>query len=172
MTKTTEKSTKPIKSKSVLVRIDPGLAKRVQKHADALNIKVATLFRNAVKFYIDDLERQNAEMREVIRGIILSKLDRLEREFDQGKMIIFTKIIPVNPAMGCSVCIDEEDRKYIVYEIIPRGGEGRIAAIDRFAERLYNEWKTFDTERQNEFIVNLHADHVCFTMKSLAQEDW
>lgn len=172
MAKTTAEDTKPIKSKSVLVRIDPGLAKRVQKHADALNIKVATLFRNAVKFYIDDLDRQNTEVREVIRGIILSKLDRLERELDQGKLVVFTKIISVNPAIGCSVCIDEDDRKYIVYEIIPRSGESRIAAIDRFAERLYNEWKTFDAERQNEFIVNLHAEHVCFTMKSLAQEEW
>ncbi len=163
---------KPIKSKSVLVRVDPGLAKRAQKHADILNIKLATLFRNAVKFYIDDLERNNAEVREVIRGIILTKLDKLARETEQGKLVIFTKIIPVNPAIGCSVCLDEDGNKYIVYEIAMREGEERITAINRFSERLYNEWKTFDSERQNEFIVNLHADHVCFTMQSMIQEGW
>ena len=172
MPKNKTETTKPIKSKSVLVRVDPGLARRAQKHADALNIKLATLFRNAVKFYIDDLERNNAEVREVIRGIILTKLDRLARETEQGKLVIFTKIIPVNPAIGCSVCLDEQNNKYIVYEIAMREGEERITAIDRFAERLYNEWKTFDPERQNEFIVNLHAEHVCFTMKGLMQEEW
>ena len=172
MTQHKEDKSKPIKSKSVLVRVDPGLARRAQKHADALNIKLATLFRNAVKFYINDLERNNAEIREVIRGIILTKLDKLEREIEQGKLVIFNKIIPVNPAIGCSVCLDEQENKYIVYEIAIRDGEERITAIDRFAERLYNEWKTFDQDRQNEFIVNLHAEHVCFTMKSLMQEEW
>lgn len=161
---------KPIKSRSVLVRIDPGLEKRVQKHADALNIKVATLFRNAVRFYLQDLERNNAEVREVIRGIIYSKLDRLERELDQGRMVIFTSIIPVNPAMGSSVCVDEEDRKYIVYEITLRDGDTRMSAIDRFAERLYAEWKSLDSGRQGEFISNLHGDHVCFTIRALAQD--
>lgn len=172
MSTTNTNATKPIKSKSVLVRVDPGLAKRAQKQADALSIKLATLFRNAVKFYLDDLERNNPEVREVIRGIILTKLDRLEREIEHGKIVVFKKIIPVNPALGCSVCLDEEDRKYIVYEIVMRDGDDRITAIERFAERLYNEWKTFDTERQNEFIVNLHAEHVCFTMKSMDLEVW
>ena len=179
--------TRPIKSRSVLVRIDPGLEKRVQKQADALNIKLATFFRNAVRFYLQDLERttffrnavrfylqdlerNNAEVREVIRGIIYSKLDRLERELDQGRMVIFTSIIPVNPAMGSSVCVDEDDQKYIVYEITLRDGDTRISAIDRFADRLYAEWKFLDAERQDEFISNLHSDHVCFTIKALSND--
>lgn len=162
--------TRPIKSRSVLVRIDPGLEKRVQKQADALNIKLATFFRNAVRFYLQDLERNNAEVREVIRGIIYSKLDRLERELDQGRMVIFTSIIPVNPAMGSSVCVDEDDQKYIVYEITLRDGDTRISAIDRFADRLYAEWKFLDAERQDEFVSNLHSDHVCFTIKALSND--
>ena len=162
--------TRPIKSRSVLVRIDPGLEKRVQKQADALNIKLATFFRNAVRFYLQDLERNNAEVREVIRGIIYSKLDRLERELDQGRMVIFTSIIPVNPAMGSSVCVDEDDQKYIVYEITLRDGDTRISAIDRFADRLYAEWKFLDAERQDEFVSNLHSDHVCFTINALSND--
>lgn len=170
-TATTTDDVKFVKSKSVLVRIDPGLAKRVQRHADALNIKVATLFRNAVRFYLQDLERNNNEVREVIRGIIYAKLDKLEREVEQGRIVIFTRIIPINPAMGYSVCVDENDVKYIVYEIHMRDGDSRLTAIDRFAERLYAEWKFLDAQRQDEFVSTLHADHVCFTMKSLVQGD-
>lgn len=162
---------KPVKSKSVLVRIDPGLEKRVQRHADTLDIKVATLFRNAVRFYLEDLERNNAEVRAVIRGIIYAKMDRLEREFEQGKMVVFRQIIPVNPAMGSSVCVDENERKYIVYEIALREGDTRVTAIDRFAERLYEEWKYLDVGHQSEFVANLHGEHVCFTIKSLVQDD-
>ncbi|MCH8566698.1 MAG: hypothetical protein LAT67_00485 [Balneolales bacterium] len=159
------------KTDSILIRVSRELSDRIQHVVDQRELKKSVLLRKAISHYLDHLERENPEVREVIRAIIIAKLDKIQKEYDQGRIIYFEKTIPINTSLNCSLCRDESGSEYIMYDILQKADENRLDAIDRHATILYEEWKLLPDSKRNHFMTDLHQDHVVFSMKPAMMED-
>ena len=153
------------KSKSILIRVSQMLSDNIDYWVQKTGKKKSSIIREAIKSYLKQLERDDPEVEEVIRSIIISKLDKIQKEYDQGRIVVFQKVIPLNTLLNCSLCRDENEVEYIVYFITQNIDESRIEAINRHARLLYNEWRRLPGEAQNLFMIDLHQEHVYFSMK-------
>lgn len=156
------------KTVSILVRVSRELADNIDYWTQKAGKKKSSLIREAIRSHLKQLERDDPEVKEVIRAIIISKLDKIQKEYDQGRIVVFKKVIPINTHLNCSLCRDEDDVEYIVYGIIQYPDESRIEAINRHAQTLYEEWMHLPDHLRQSFMHDLHQDHVHFSMKPRA----
>lgn len=156
------------KTESILVRISKELADNIDHWIAKTGKKKSALIREAIRSHLKQLERDDPEVKEVIRAIIISKLDKIQKEYDLGRIVVFQKVIPINTLLNCSLCRDEDEVEYIVYGIIQYENETRIEAINRNAQNLYDEWRRLPDELRHSFMHDLHQDHVYFSMKPRA----
>lgn len=153
------------KTESILVRVSKELADNIDHWMHKTGKKKSSLIREAIRSHLKQLERDDPEVKEVIRAIIISKLDKIQKEYDQGRIVVFQKVIPINTLLNCSLCRDEDEVEYIVYAIIQYENESRIEAINRHAQILYDEWRRLPDDYRHSFMNDLHQDHVYFSMK-------
>lgn len=153
------------KTESILVRISKELAENIDHWIAKTGKKKSALIREAIRSHLKQLEREDPDVKEVIRAIIISKLDKIQKEYDQGRIVVFQKVIPINTLLNCSLCRDEDEVEYIVYSIIQYENETRIEAINRNAQSLYDEWRRLPDNLRHSFMQDLHQDHVYFSMK-------
>jgi predicted DNA-binding protein len=153
------------KTESILIRVSKELSDNIDYWIQKTGKKKSSLIREAIRSHLKQLERDDPEVKEVIRAIIISKLDKIQKEYDQGRIVVFQKVIPFNTLLNCSLCRDENEVEYIVYDIIQYTDETRIEAINRHAQVLYDEWRRLPDEAQNSFMNDLHQEHVYFSMK-------
>lgn len=156
------------KTESILIRVSKELSDNIEHWIQKTGKKKSTLIREAIRSHLKQLERDDPEVKEVIRAIIISKLDRIQKEFDQGRIVVFQKVIPINTLLNCSLCRDEDEKEYVVYDIIQYTDETRIDAINRHAQILYDEWRRLPDDKRDTFMNDLHQDHVYFSMKPRA----
>jgi len=156
------------KTESILIRVSKELSANIEYWIQKTGKKKSTLIREAIRSYLKQLERDDPEVKEVIRAIIISKLDKIQKEFDQGKIVVFQKVIPINTLLNCSLCRDEDEVEYLVYDIIQYTDETRFEAINRHAQILYDEWRRLPDEKRSSFMNDLHQEHVYFSMKPRA----
>lgn len=155
----------PLKTVSILVRVSEELAEKIDFWTQKSGKKKSAIIREAIRSHLKQLERDDPEVKEVIRAIIISKLDKIQKEFDQGRIVVFQKVIPINTRLNCSLCRDEDEVEYVVYGITQYPDETRIQAIDRHALVLYEEWMRLPDHLRQSFMHDLHQDHVFFSMK-------
>ncbi len=153
------------KSKSILIRVSNELSDKIDYWMHKTGKKKSSIIREAIRNHLKQLERDDPEVEDVIKAIIISKLDKIQKEYDQGRIIVFEKVIPINTLLNCSLCRDENEVEYIVYYIIQNINESRIDAINKHAQMLYGEWRRLPKEAQNSFMIDLHQEHVYFSMK-------
>lgn len=153
------------KSVSILIRTSAELADNIDYWTKRIGKTKSSLIREAIRSHLKQLERYDPEVKEVIRAIIILKLDKIQKEYDRGRIVVFQKVIPINTHLNCSICRDEEDVEYIVYGIIQYPGESRIEATNRHAQTLYEEWIRLPDHLRKSFVQDLHQDHVYFSMK-------
>jgi predicted DNA-binding protein len=153
------------KTESILIRVSKELSDNIDYWMQKTGKKKSSIIREAIRSHLKQLERDDPEVKEVIRAIIISKLDKIQKEYDQGRIVVFQKVIPLNTLLNCSLCRDENEVEYIVYDIIQYTDETRIEAINRHAKMLYDEWRRLPGEAQNSFMIDLHQEHVYFSMK-------
>ena len=127
------------KTESILIRVSKELSDNIEHWIQKTGKKKSTLIREAIRSHLKQLERDDPEVKEVIRAIIISKLDRIQKEFDQGRIVI-----------------------------IQYTDETRIDAINRHAQILYDEWRRLPDDKRDTFMNDLHQDHVYFSMKPRA----
>ena len=156
------------KTESILVRISKELSDNIDHWITKTGKKKSALIREAIRSHLKQLERDDPEVKEVIRAIIISKLDKIQKEYDKRRIVVFQKVIPINTLLNCSLCRDEDEVEYIVYSIVQYDNETRIEAINRNAQNLYDEWRRLPDELRNPFMHDLHQDHVYFSMKPRA----
>lgn len=154
------------KDKSILIRISEELSNEIKHWSQSSGHNKSSFVREAIKHYIDHLKSENSEVLELIRAIILTKLDKIHEEYDRGKIIAFTYMTPVSRSLNCNLCKDADNNEYIVYNIIQRIDESMLDAIDRYAQKLYKIWKTHSEYDRANFINDLQLDHVFFSMKT------
>lgn len=156
------------KTESILIRVSKELSDNIEHWIRKTGKKKSTLIREAIRSHLKQLERDDPEVKEVIRAIIISKLDKIQKEFDLGRIVVFQKVIPINTLLNCSLCRDDDGKEYLVYDIIQYTDEARLDAINRHAQILYDEWRRLPDEKRDTFMNDLHQDHVYFSMKPRA----
>ncbi len=158
----------PQKTESILIRVSQELSENIEHWIRKTGKKKSSLIREAIRSYLKQLERDDPEVKEVIRAIIISKLDKIQKEFDQGRIVVFQKVIPINTLLNCSLCRDEDKKEYLVYHILQYADETRIEAINRHAQILYDEWRRLPDDKRDPFMNDLHQEHVYFSMRPVS----
>lgn len=154
------------KDKSILIRISQEFANEIEKWANIAEVNKSSFVRKAIRFYIRDLKNENPELLELIRAIIITKLDKIQEEYQKGTIIAFTKITVISTSLNCTLCKDEYDHEYIVYNIVQHKDENMMEAIDRYSQKLYAIWKGLSDSDKNKFINDLQLENVYFSMKT------
>lgn len=154
------------KDKSILIRLSQELADKIQLWADKTHENKSALIRQGVEFYIHHLSTEKQEVLELIRAIIITKLDMIQEEFQKGKLIVFNQIIPVQQSLNCMICKDDEGVQYIVYQIIQTADQTMLEAIDHYALKLYSIWRSFpESDERSTFLQDLQQENVYFSIK-------
>lgn len=152
------------KDKSILIRISEELSDDISHWSQTSGHNKSSFVREAIRHYIDHQKSENTEVLELIRAIILTKLDKIQEEYDRGKIITFTKIKPISRSLNCILCKDANNNEYIVYKIDQESDESLLDAINRYAQKLYRIWKTHTIPDKASFVKDLQLDHVFFSM--------
>lgn len=154
------------KDKSILIRISQELAGEIKQWSKSTGLNKSSLVREAVKFYIQQLKNENPELLELIRAIIITKLDKIREEYNEGTIVAFTKITRINSSLNCSLCRDKNGNEYIVYSIIQHEDESMLDSINSYAQKLYTIWKSLSDTDKTQFINDLQQNNVYFSMKT------
>lgn len=154
------------KEKTILIRISQEMSDKITHWADARGLNKSALVRDAVGHYVDFLSSENKEVLELIKGIIITKIDKVQTEYNDGKMIIFNKITRISSSLNCNFCRDEEDNEYVVYYIYQGKDESTLEAINSYANKLYMVWRSLDENEKKNFLIDLQKDYVYFSMKT------
>ncbi|MEX2601024.1 MAG: hypothetical protein WD355_05210 [Balneolaceae bacterium] len=152
------------KDKSILIRISQELSDDIEHWAEITGLNKSSFVREGIRHYIENLKSENPELQELIRAIIITKLDKIREEYHKGTIIAFTKVIRVNNALNCTVCYDEKKNVYIVYNIDQHESESMLDAINRYGQKLYTIWKGLPEADQVNFITDLQRDNVWFSI--------
>lgn len=153
------------KEKSLLIRISQNLSDEISAWADKVGQNKSSLVRNSIRFYIDYLSSENPEVLELIKGIIITKIDKVQTSYNDGKLIAFTRIIRISATLSCNLCRDENDEEYVVYNIVQRKDESMVEAIHQYANKLYSIWRNLPEAEQKMFLVDLQMNYVYFSIQ-------
>jgi predicted DNA-binding protein len=154
------------KDKSILIRISEELAVEIDQWSKLTEQNKSALVRESVRFYLDNLKNENIELLELIRAIIITKLDKIQEEYNKGTIIAFSKVTAVSTALNCNLCRDFNNNEYIVYNIIQHENESMLDAINNYAQKLYTIWKSLSEADKSNFIKDLQQNNVYFSMKA------
>src|SRR5690606_11736577 len=154
------------KDKTILIRISQEMSDKISHWSDITGLNKSTLVRDAVEYYVNHLSSENKEVLELIKGIIITKIDKVQTEYNDGKMIIFTRITKISSSLSCNLCRDEDDNEYVVYNIVQGNDESMLDAINNYAHKLYNVWRSLDENEKKDFLVDLQMNYVYFSIKS------
>jgi len=158
------------KEKTLLVRISQDLSDDISKWSKKSGQNKSVFVRNSIKLYIDYLSNENPEVLELIKGIIITKIDKIQSSYNEGKLITFTRIVRVSSTLSCNLCKDEDDMDYVVYNIFQKEGESMLEAIQRYANKLYSIWLTLPPADKKHFLVDLQMNHVYFSIQIDVEE--
>jgi predicted DNA-binding protein len=153
------------KDKTLLIRISQEMADDISEWSDKVQTNKSTLVRTSIKHYIDYLESENLEVLELIKGIIMTKIDRIQAAYNEGRLIAFTQIIRVSTTLHCNLCRDEQDNEYVVYNIPQSKDQSVLDAIQLYAEKLYSIWRNLPEPDRKNFLVDLQMNHVYFSIQ-------
>jgi|GEM_PF-1303368 len=154
------------KDKTILIRISQEMSDKISNWAEVAGLNKSTLVRDSVDYYVNFLSSENQEVLELIKGIIITKIDKVQTEYNDGKMIIFTRITKISSSLSCSLCRDEEENEYVVYNIIQGKDESMLEAINNYANKLYLVWRSLDESEKKDFLVDLQKSYVYFSIKT------
>jgi len=154
------------KEKTILIRISQEMSDKIAQWADVAGVNKSVLVRNAIEHYVDFLSSENLEVLELIKGIIITKIDKVQTEYNDGKMTIFTKITKISSSLSCNLCLDAEGNESVVYNIGQVKDESMLEAINNYANKLYLIWRSLQENEKKEFLVDLQKDYVFFSMKA------
>jgi len=158
------------KEKTLLIRISQELSDDLSTWAQRVDQNKSAFVRNSIRFYIDNLSNENQEVLELIKGIIITKIDKIQSSYNEGRLIAFTRIVRVSSTLSCNLCRDEDDKEYVVYNILQKEGESMLEAIHRYANKLYRIWQALPLNEQKHFLVDLQMNHVYFSIQVEAEE--
>jgi predicted DNA-binding protein len=153
------------KDKNILIRISNEMSDQIKEWSAVVGLNKSSFVRKSVAYYIETLSRENKEVLELIKGIIITKIDKVQNEYNDGKIIAFTQITKINTAINCNLCKDEFGSEYVVYNIVQSVEETMVEAIHRFAKKLYSIWQGLDQEDQRTFLIDLQLEHVYFSIQ-------
>ncbi len=153
------------KDKNILIRISNEMSDQIKEWSTVVGLNKSSFVRKSVAYYIESLSKENKEVLELIKGIIITKIDKVQNEYNDGKIIAFTQITKINKAINCNLCRDEFGHEYVVYNIVQSLEESMIEAIHRFAKKLYSIWQGLDQEDQRIFLIDLQLEHVYFSIQ-------
>jgi len=153
------------KEKSLLIRISQSLSDEISDWAEKVGQNKSSLVRKSIRFYINYLASENPEVLELIKGIIITKIDKVQTSYNDGKLIAFTRITRISSALSCNLCRDENDEEYVVYNIIQKKDESMVEAIHLYADKLYNIWRNLSEIEQKKFLVDLQMNYVYFSIQ-------
>jgi predicted DNA-binding protein len=154
------------KEKTLLIRISQKLSDEITAWADMVGQNKSSLVRNSIRHYIDFLSSENREVLELIKGIIITKIDKVQTSYNDGKLIAFTRIIRISTTLSCNLCQDENDEEYVVYNIVQRKDESMVEAIHQYAEKLYDIWRSLPEDDKRKFLVDLQMNYVYFSIQA------
>lgn len=154
------------KEKTILIRISQEMSDKITHWADVTGLNKSALVRDAIEHYVDFLSSENQEVLELIKGIIITKIDKVQTQYNDGKMIIFTKITKISSSLSCNLCRDEDGNEYVVYNIVQGKDESMLEAINNYANKLYLVWRSLHDNEKKDFLVDLQKDYVYFSMKT------
>jgi predicted DNA-binding protein len=153
------------KEKTLLIRISQELSDEISTWAKKVEQNKSVFVRNSIRSYIDNLSNHNPEVLELIKGIIITKIDKIQSSYNEGRLIAFTRIVRVSSTLSCNLCRDEDDMEYVVYNIFQKEGEGMVEAIHRYADKLYGIWQALPSHEKKHFLVDLQMSHVYFSIQ-------
>lgn len=153
------------KDKTLLIRISQEMSDEIARWTEKVNMNKSALVRTSVQHYMDFLSSENPEVLELIKGVIITKIDRIQSAYNEGRLIAFNQIIRVSTTLNCNLCRDENDNEYVVYNIIQRKDQSVLDAIQLFAEKLYNIWRILPELDRKNFLVDLQMNHVYFSIQ-------
>lgn len=154
------------KDKSILIRISQELSDEIEHWSEKSGLNKSSFVREGVRNFIEILKDENPEMQELIRAIIITKLDKIREEYHKGTIIAFTKIIRVNNAINCTLCYDEKKNSYIVYNIDQQEDDSMLEAVHRYGQKLYIICKGLSESDRVQFINDLQRENVWFSMNT------
>lgn len=153
------------KDKTLLIRISQEMAEDISEWSEKVKTNKSTLVRTSIQHYIDYLKSENLEVLELIKGVIMTKIDRIQAAYNEGQLIAFTQIIRVSTTLHCNLCRDEQDNEYVVYNIPQSKDQSVLDAIQVFAEKLYGIWRNLPELDRRNFLVDLQLNHVYFSIQ-------
>lgn len=153
------------KDKTLLIRISQEMAEEISVWSEKANINKSTLVRTSIQHYIDYLESENPEVLELIKGVIMTKIDRIQAAYNEGRLIAFTQIIRISTTLNCNLCRDEQDNEYVVYNIPQSKDQSVLDSIQAYAEKLYMVWRSLPELDRKNFLVDLQLNHVYFSIQ-------
>jgi predicted site-specific integrase-resolvase len=153
------------KEKTLLIRISQDLSDEISVWAEKAGHNKSSLVRNSIRYYINFLSSENPEVLELIKGIIITKIDKVQTSYNDGKLIAFTRVVRISSTLSCNVCRDENDEEYVVYNIPQQKDENMVEAIHRYAEKLYSIWRNLPELDKKKFLVDLQMNHVYFSIQ-------
>lgn len=153
------------KDKTLLIRISQEMAEEISEWSEKANINKSTLVRTSIQHYIDYLESENPEVLELIKGVIMTKIDRIQAAYNEGRLIAFTQIIRISTTLHCNLCRDEQDNEYVVYNIPQSKDQSVLDAIQAYAEKLYMVWRSLPELDRKNFLVDFQLNHVYFSIQ-------
>jgi len=142
------------------------MSDKISHCAHVAGLNKSALVRDAIEYYADFLSSENQEVLELIKGIIITKIDKVQTEYNDGKMIIFTRITKISSSLSCNLCRDEDDSEYVVYNIFQGKDESILEAINNYANKLYLVWRSLHEDEKKDFLVDLQKHYVYFSMKT------
>jgi predicted DNA-binding protein len=154
------------KDKTILIRISQKMSDKISHWSDVTGLNKSTLVRDAVEYYVNHLSSENKEVLELIKGIIITKIDKVQTEYNDGKMIIFSHITKISSSLSCYLCRDEDNNEYVVYNIFQGKDDSMLEAINNYAHKLYSVWRNLEETEKKEFLVDLQMNYVYFSIKT------
>lgn len=154
------------KEKSLLIRISQSLSDEIAAWADKVGQNKSLLVRNSIRYYFDYLSSENSEVLELIKGIIITKIDKVQTSYNDGKLVAFTRIIRISTTLSCNLCRDENEEDYVVYNIVQRKDQSMVEAIHKYAAKLYDIWRSLSEDDKKKFLVDLQMNYVYFSIQA------
>jgi hypothetical protein len=153
------------KDKTLLIRISQEMSDEISVWADKVQVNKSSLVRTSIQHYIDYLDSENPEVMELIKGVIMTKIDRIQAAYNEGRLIAFTQIIRISTTLNCNLCRDEQDNEYVVYNIPQTKDQSVLEAIQKYAGKLYLIWRSLPEPDRKNFLVDLQLNHVYFSIQ-------
>jgi hypothetical protein len=153
------------KEKTLLIRITQDLSDDITNWSHSTGSNKSSFVRSAIRNYIESLRNENPEVLELIRGIIITKIDKIQTSYNEGKLVAFTEITRISTMLSCNLCKDEQGEEYVVYNISQGKDERMLDAIHNYAKKLYDLWRWLPEVDKKRFLIDLQMSHVYFSIQ-------